>query len=146
MRKIQNYPIKGELFMQTMKRSLSLFMVLAMLIALVPALSLGASAANVNYVYASNGKYIYNWGTRGTTATFLSPNAEDFYEDNNTSYAELSSYSGGTGKSDAPKSDLYRELKELMTSNHSYITSYAATRDLYQYTDCQNGGGKISSF
>ena len=132
--------------MQTMKRSLSLFMVLAMLIALVPALSLGASAANVNYVYASNGKYIYNWGTRGTTATFLSPNAEDFYEDNNTSYAELSSYSGGTGKSDAPKSDLYRELKELMTSNHSYITSYAATRDLYQYTDCQNGGGKISSF
>ena len=132
--------------MQTMKRSLSLFMVLAMLIALVPTLSLGASAANVNYVYASNGKYIYNWGTRGTTATFLSPNAEDFYEDNNTSYAELSSYSGGTGKSDAPKSDLYRELKELMTSNHSYITSYAATRDLYQYTDCQNGGGKISSF
>ena len=132
--------------MQTMKRSLSLFMVLAMLIAFVPALSLGASAANVNYVYASNGKYIYNWGTRGTTATFLSPNAEDFYEDNNTSYAELSSYSGGTGKSDAPKSDLYRELKELMTSNHSYITSYAATRDLYQYTDCQNGGGKISSF
>ena len=132
--------------MQTMKRSLSLFMVLAMLIALVPALSLGASAANVNYVYASNGKYIYNWGTRGTTATFLSPNAEDFYEDNNTSYAELSSYSGGTGKSDAPKSDLYRELKELMTSNHSYITSYNATRDLFVYTDCQNGGGKISSF
>lgn len=132
--------------MQTMKRSLSLFMVLAMLIALVPALSLGASAANVNYTYASNGKYIYNWGTRGTTATFLSPNAEDFYEDNNTSYAELSSYSGGTGKSDAPKSELYRELKELMTSNHSYITSYAATKDLYQYTDCQNGGGKISSF
>ena len=132
--------------MQTMKRSLSLFMVLAMLVALVPALSLGASAANVNYVYASNGKYIYNWGTRGTTATFLSPNAEDFYEDNNTSYAELSSYSGGTGKSDAPKSELYRELKELMASNHSYITSYAATRDFYQYTDCQNGGGKISSF
>ena len=132
--------------MQTMKRSLSLFMVLAMLIALVPALSLGASAANVNYVYASNGKYIYNWGTRGTTATFLSPNAEDFYEDNNTSYAELSSYSGGTGKSDAPKSDLYRELKELMTSNHSYITSYNATRDLFVYTDCQNNGGKISSF
>ena len=132
--------------MQTMKRSLSLFMVLAMLIALVPALSLGASAANVNYTYASNGKYIYNWGTRGTTATFLSPNAEDFYEDNNTSYAELSSYSGGTGKSDAPKSELYRELKELMTSNHSYITSYNATRDLFVYTDCQNNGGKISSF
>ena len=56
---------------QTIKRSLSLFMVLAMLITLVPTLILGASAENVKYVYASNGKYIYNWGTRGTTATFL---------------------------------------------------------------------------
>ena len=133
--------------MQTMKRSLAMFMVLAMfIIALVPAMSLGVSAAEVNYTYASNGKYIYNWGTRGTTATFLSPNAEDFYKDNNTSYAELSSYEGGTGKSDAPTSELYRELKELMTSNHDYITSYNATRDLFVYTDCQNNGGKISSF
>ena len=130
---------------QTMKRSLSLFMVLAMLVTFVPTLILGASAATVNYKYSSQG-YIYNWGTRGTTATFLSPNAEDFYEDNNTSYAELSSYVGGTDKSTAPKSELYRELKELMASNHSHITSYAETKDLYQYTDCQNGGGKISSF
>ena len=130
--------------MQTLKRSLSMFMVLVMLVAFVPALSLGASAAEVDYKY--NGSYIYNWGTRGTVATFLSPNAEDFYEDNNTSYSELSSLSGGTGKSDAPKSALYHELQDLMESNHSYKTSYDATKNLFQYTDCQNGGGKISSF
>ena len=130
--------------MQTLKRSLSMFMVLVMLVAFVPALSLGASAAEVDYKY--NGSYIYNWGTRGTVATFLSPNAEDFYEDNNTSYNELSSLSGGTGKSDAPKSALYHELQDLMESNHSYKTSYDATKNLFQYTDCQNGGGKISSF
>jgi len=129
---------------QTMKRSLAMFMVLVLFVAFVPALSLGASAAEVDYKYS--GSYIYNWGTRGTVATFLSPNAEDFYEDNNTSYDELSSLSGGTGKSDAPKSELYRELKELMVSNHSYINAYKANNDLLKYTDCQNGGGKISSF
>ena len=131
--------------MQTLKRSLSMFMVLVMLVAFVPALSLGASAAEVNYKTDSNG-YIYNWGTRGTVATFLSPNAEDFYEDNNTSYNELASLSGGTGKSDAPKSELYRELQDLMESNHNYINGYSTNNTLLKYTDCQNGGGKISSF
>ena len=130
---------------QTIKRSLSLFMVLAMLITLVPTLILGASAATVNYKYSSEG-YIYNWGTRGTTATFLSPNAENFYEENNTSYAELSSYSGGAGKSGAPKSEMYRELQSLMKSNHKHTNSYKDNNSLLKYTDCQNGGGAISSF
>ena len=74
--------------MQTMKRGLAWLLVLIMLAAFVPTLILTASAAEVTYVY--DGKYIYNWGTRGTVATFLSPNAEEFYEDNDTSYAELS--------------------------------------------------------
>ena len=131
--------------MQTMKRTLAWLLVLVMLVATVPALILHADAAgNVDYVYS--GKYIYNWGTRGTVATFLSPNAEEFYEDNNTSYNELSSLSGGTGKSDAPKSALYRELQDLMKSNHSYINAYKENNNLLKYTDCQNGGGKISSF
>ena len=129
---------------QTMKRSLSMLMVLVMLLALVPALSLGASADDFSYTY--NGKYIYNWGTRGTTATFLSPNAENFYEDNNTSYDELSSYSGASNRSDVPNSDLYRELQDLMKSNHSYTNGYSENNNLLKYTDCQNGGGKISSF
>ena len=130
--------------MQTMKRGLAWLLVLIMLAAFVPTLILTASAAEVTYVY--DGKYIYNWGTRGTVATFLSPNAEEFYEDNDTSYAELSALSGGTGKSNAPSSALYRELQSLMKSAHTHQTSYAETRDLYKYTDCQNNGGKISSF
>ena len=133
---------------QTMKRSLAWVLVLVMFVAFVPTLIVNVDAAgNVNYVYS--GKYIYNWGTRGTVATFLSPNAEKFYDKNNTTYAKLSSYSGGTGKSDAPSSALYDVLHDLMKDNHSYETSYDATRNLYQYTDCQNSGKdskKISSF
>ena len=60
--------------MQTMKRSLALFLALLMCLAFLPALFLGTSAAEVTYKY--DGKYIYNWGTRGEVATFLSPNAE----------------------------------------------------------------------
>lgn len=127
-----------------MKRSLALLLVFITVISLTSAIGLRVSAAEVSYVY--DGKYIYNWGTRGEVATFLSPNAESFYEDNNTSYEILSSYQGGTGKSDAPSSQLYRELKELMTDAQSYTTSYSATKELFRYTDCQNSGGKISSF
>ena len=130
--------------MQTMKRGLALLIVLVMCVALVPALNLNVNAATVDYVYS--GSYIYNWGTRGTLATFLSPNAEKFYDDNNTSYEELSSYSGGTGKSDAPQSALYDVLQDLMVSNHDYINAYSANNNLLKYTDCQNSGGKISSF
>ena len=130
---------------QTMKRSLAMFIVVVMFIALVPAFNLSVSAADDFYTYSSQG-YIYNWGTRGTTATFLSPNAEKFYEDNNTSYDELSAYLGSDSVSAVPNSQLFKVLQELMASNHSYKTSYEATKELYQYTDCQNGGGMISSF
>ena len=129
------------------KSSLALLLVVVMLAAFVPALSINASAAtsDVSYVYDSTGKYIYNWGERGDVATFLSPNAEDFYTGNNT-YDVLSTYAGGTSTSSAPNSALYKALKNLMVSAHSYQTSYSATKDLYRYTDCQNSGGKISSF
>ena len=125
------------------KRALILFLVLASCISFVPAISFTSSAGEVSYTY--DGKYIYNWGVRGDEAEFLSPNAEKFYEKNG-SYDELSSYIGGTGKSDVPNSSLYRELKDLMVSAQTYTTSYGATRDLFKYTDCQSGGGKISSF
>ena len=106
--------------------------------------SVEASAATtVNYVYS--GKYIYNWGTREEDATFLSPKAEAFYT-TNTSFEKLSTYSGGTSTSNAPSSQLYKSLQSLMKNAHSYITSYNATKTLYKYTDCQNNGGKISSF
>ena len=129
-----------------MKRVLSLLLALVICIGFAPAFGLDANAAtssDVNYVY--DGKYIYNWGTRGEVATFLSPNAEDFYTGNYT-YDVLSEYSGGTGKSDAPDSALYSSLQNLMKSKQTYVTSYDATKSLFKYTDCQNSGGKISSF
>ena len=126
-----------------LKRSLALALVLVMCISFLPIISLNASAADVTYVY--DGKYIYNWGARGVTATELSPNAEAFYTGSN-SYDVLSAYEGGTGTSDAPNSDLYKALQKLMKDSHTYITSYDATKNLFKYTDCQNSGGKISSF
>lgn len=130
-----------------MKRTFAWVMVLALCLSLLPGVKFTADAATVDYVYA--GKYIKNWGTRGTTATFLSPNAEAFYQDNNTSYDELARLSGSASTGSVPSSALYRQLQDLMKSNHSTQTSYEATKDLYQYTDCQNSGktsSKISSF
>ena len=106
--------------------------------------SIPVSADYVDYVYS--GDYIYNWGERGEAATFLSQNAESFYEDNNTSYELLSSLSGSSSESGVPSSALYKQLHNLMESNQDYQTSYNDTKELFRYTDCQNSGGKISSF
>ena len=129
------------------KRSLAWLMTLAMCVTLFCAVWTPAQAATVDYVYA--GQYVKNWGVRDTVATFLSPMAEDFYEDNNTSYEALAALSGAASASNVPSSALYRTLQNLMKSNHKYETSYNATRSLFQYTDCQNSGktsSKISSF
>ena len=45
-----------------------------------------------------------------------------------------------------PESPLYLALQALMAENHTHITTYSETKELYRYTDCQNGGGVISSF
>ena len=105
---------------------------------------LPTEAATVDYVYS--GSYVYNWGQREEVATFLSPMAEAWYDKNNTSYEELSALSGSSSRDSVPSSALYTELKSLMTSNHKTITSYSGTKELFRYTDCENSGGKISSF
>ncbi len=105
---------------------------------------LPVEAATVNYVYSGN--YVYNWGQRDVLADFLSPMAEDFYDDNNVTYAQLASLSGSSSTGDVPYSSLYEALHELMYENLDNPTSYDATRPLFQYTDCENSGGKISSF
>ena len=119
-----------------MKRSIALLLVLIVCVSSLPAIGFTASAAS----------YVYNWGERGEVATSLSDSALDFYRDNNTSYNELAAKSGSTNTSSVPSSDLYKALKTLMTNAHTHITSYDETKSLYQYTDCENGGGKISSF
>ena len=130
------------------KRSLAWLCSLLMLVSIFASVVvLPAQAATVDYV--TNGKYVYNWGTRETVATFLSPMAEEWYEKNNVSYEDLAALKGSSTQSSVPSSPLYLELKDLMTSNHKTITSYNDTRSLYQYTDCQNSGKtskKISSF
>ncbi len=133
-----------------MRRGIALVLALLICIGLMPNLTLVSAAAGalVDYQYGS-GQVIKNWGTRGEVATFLSPNAGAFYTGNNT-YDILSAYAGGTGVSNAPSSPLYSALQNLMENAHTHETSYNETRDLYQYTDCQNNGntnnGSISCF
>ena len=117
-------------------RGLALLMAVLMCFSLLTVTGTHAHAAS---------NYVYNWGVRGTVATALSERAEAFYTGNNT-YANLSQLPGGTSQANAPSSTLYNALQKLMKDAHSYETSYQGTRVLYQYTDCQNGGGRISSF
>ena len=121
------------------KRILSVVLVVVMCLSLLSGLSF---AATVNYQTGNPEGFsnvILNWGQRGTTATFLSPNAIDFYEDNNVSYSDLIQLAGNSNISSTPSSQLYKTLQKLMKDNHDVITSYADTRPLYSYTDCQNG-------
>ena len=104
-------------------------------------------AATVNYV--KEGSYVYNWGQRGQTATYLSPMAEAFYAKNSFSYKDTAALSGGNSTSAVPSSELYVKLQSLMKSNHTHETNYGETRSLYKYTDCQNNAAdttSISSF
>ena len=139
---------KGVLSMKNFaKRSLAMLLALMMCISLFAGLAVTSSAATVDY--RKDGTYIYNWGTREVEATFLSPNAEDFYEDNDVTYDELASLDGADSTSDVPFSDLYMKLYKLMEENHSDKTSYNDTRPLFKYTDCQGSAwtsNKISSF
>ena len=127
------------------KRSLAWLTSLLMLVSLFTAVVvLPAEAATVDYVYS--GSYVYNWGQREEVATFLSPKAEAWYEKNNVTYEELAALSGSATQSSVPSSALYQELKSLMSSNQNHVTSYSETKNLFRYTDCENSGGKISSF
>ena len=130
------------------KRTLSLLVVIALLMSfIVPAVQIPASAATVTYKYS--GSYIYNWGIRDELATFLSPNAVSFYQSNGVIYSDLAAMAGSATVSEVPSTPLYRELQDLMADNHDYKTGYDATRELYQYTDCQDNGNtttQISTF
>lgn len=133
------------------KRILSAFMALLLIVSLLSGLTLTANAAEVEYKtgYVSS-KYpevIINWGTRGIPATFLSPMAEDFYSA--TFYHEHSQMAGSSDITLVDTSGLYMALYGVMKAAHETNTSYDATRDMFQYTDCQNNGSpsnKISAF
>ncbi len=119
------------------KRSLSWVLVVALCISLMSGLAMPVAAAT----------YEYNWGTRGVTATSPSSKAEAFYTGSYTFDAlmQLSGSSSGSASTVA-QSELYDALQDLMRSNHSYTNSYKENNNLLKYTDCQGGGGAISSF
>lgn len=119
------------------KRIVSLLLSLAMLVSLVSGMSL---------VSVQAASYVYNWGTRDTIATTLSSYAQSFYAENGVTYTQLASLSGSSTPSSVPSSDLFSALHGLMYDNLDYPTSYDDTRDLFKYTDCENGGGSISAF
>ena len=104
---------------QMMKRSLAMVMVLVLCLGILSGVTVSADAA---------GSWLYNWGTRETVAGELSSYAEAFYVKNNTTYEYLSSLEGSSNLSTVSGSSLYRELQDLMVTNHKVITSYGDTR------------------
>lgn len=98
------------------------------------------SADDVVYVtYSQSGKtVIANWGARGEECVFLSTYAEDYYTGDYI-WDIMSELTGGTSTSNAPSSNLYIELQELMEGTHTFYTYYDGNknvRDYYRYTDC----------
>ena len=102
------------------------------------------------YTYGSYDKYsnvIKNWGTRGTTAEGLSPNALAFYTEAGTSYDTLDDLAGSTNIAAVPTSALYLELQELMEDAHTNQTTYGETRYLFPFTDGMNAAdGTLTCF
>lgn len=121
------------------KRLTCWLLMLAVCISLLPGITLPAKAVMTEDDYlVTNDGYIYNWGTQGEVATFLSPHAQAYYQENNITYASLAALSGGTTQSNAPNSALYKALQKLMTDTHTSYTNYEDTKKLYAYTDAQN--------
>ena len=106
-------------------------------------------ASDVQYVTSnvSGKQVIANWGARGEDCVFLSTYAQNFYT-GEYSFSTLSSLSGGTTQSNAPSSQLFSELQELMTSKHTFYTYYDGNqnvRNYYKYTDCvSNDTSKVA--
>ena len=131
------------------RRTLSVLVLLALLLSLFSGLTASAkeptSASEVNY--RKNGKYVYNWGTRDTTATFLTTYAQSYYT-GSYSYTLLSSKSGSTSTSasDIYGSALGSAIHSMLKAKQTSTTSYNGTKELYRYTDCEENQDKISSY
>lgn len=105
-------------------------------------------ADEVVYVTDSSTGYIYNWGTRGTTATFLTTYATDYYT-GSYSYNTLSALSGTTSTSaiDIYSSALGQAIHSMLANKQSKTPTYDDTRDLFCYTDCEESNtSTISSY
>ena len=83
----------------TIKRWIAGFLCLILCVGMLPGI---VAAADVDYVIKEN--TILNWGNREETATFLSPNAESFYEGNHVTYEDLAKLSGSSDVAGVPES------------------------------------------
>lgn len=130
-----------------LRKTLAILLVAVLLVGTLPGVCFVANAAIVDYQYGSvagYGNIIKNWGTRGELATFLSPNAEAFYEEQGVSYEELSDQAGSSNVDQVVKSELYQALYDLMSGAHTTITDYDDIVNVFCYTDIQ-GNGNIST-
>lgn len=103
----------------TMKRTISMILILAMVFSLVATFSLAANAAT----------YTYNTGTRGKVCTSLSTKAKAYYTGSYV-YDTLSKQSSNTLKGN---------LKTLMTNTQSKVTSYNELKTMHAYADSTAG-------
>jgi len=125
---------------QFAKRSLSMFLALVLCLSVLSGIPLPEAEA---------ASYTYNWGSRGDVADeadFTRSTAEEWYAAEGTSYEELSQYTGSATTSSVTSSSMYQQLRSLMRGAVTDTTSYDDIKTLCKYTDCQNGGGSISSF
>lgn len=100
----------------------------------------------VNYIGTENGR-VYNWGTRDTTATFLTAPAAAYYT-GSYSYETLSALAGDSGTgTDFYTSQLGTAIHNMLVAKQTSTTSYAGTISLYAYTDCiESDTEHISSY
>ena len=105
----------------------ALFLTLALALILSCTLTF-ASAAPTTYSQERNS------GTRDEVCTTLSGTSAASYYTGQYTYDNLASQS---------ESQLLNSLRTLMTSTHSYRSSYDDCRDYASYTDCENGDGRV---
>ena len=104
----------------------------AIVLTLLLVLSLGTSAlanqSEPQLIYSSKA----NSGTRDEVCIDLSGTSAHTYYTENYTYDNLSLLSGDA---------LLQALRSLMTSTHSYQTTYSQCRDYSVITDCENTDG-----
>ena len=134
------------------KRGLSFVLILLMVLSLFSGITVSSEAASVFYQTVDTEKYkgvVKNWGQRGEVSSFLSPMAEDFYDDLGVTYDDFAALSNDVQSGAYYASDLAETIRNLTLRALVKDPSYDDSRYLYQYTDIQRNGElttAISSF
>lgn len=107
-----------------LKRAAALGFVIVMILALIPA----TSAEKITYSDSKNS------GVRDEICLSLEGTGAETYYSGDNAYDKLSTLSEG---------DLLAALRTLMTTTHTYKSSYADSKNYADETDCQGGDGSI---